>query len=133
MKSEVKMTTITEPTVKLKHTPGPWRFKKYCLDETTRDEMRKRGIEGDMLALSNDGQAAVMSDSGRIAAVDCRTEFKRGKGHLTECPEREANARLISLAPDMLEFILKYLDSESTTSDLDAEAKRIIESLTAHE
>ena len=125
------MTTITEPTAKLKHTPGPWRFKKYAATEASREKMKALGmnIEADQLAVGNDGEAYVMSETGRIAQVDCRMEFKRGKGHLTECPEREANARLIASAPDMLEFILKYLDSESTTAQLDAEAKRIIESL----
>lgn len=43
--------------------------------------------------------------------------------------EYEAHANLLAAAPELREFVWKYLDSESTTSDLDREAKRLLAKL----
>jgi hypothetical protein len=41
--------------------------------------------------------------------VDCQTPFKRGEGWQSECAVREANARLIAAAPDLLDAIKPLL------------------------
>jgi hypothetical protein len=70
-----------------KHTPGPWRIGQF--------------------GLTNDGESPILSDHADvlICAVTCQTPFKRGKGWRTECETREANARLIAAAPEMLEAL----------------------------
>jgi hypothetical protein len=106
-------------TLKTTYTPGPWVFKKYSLDTETRDRMRKLGMndEADQLAVSNEGQAYVMAEAGRVALVDCRVDFKRGKGYLTECSEREANAALIAAAPELLEACKMFDALEESCKD----------------
>lgn len=66
---------------KTKWTPGPWRVGT--------------------IGLTNDGGRPVLAESGRICVIDAQTEFKRGEGWKTECDEREANARLIAVAPEL--------------------------------
>jgi hypothetical protein len=68
-----------------KHTPGPWRVSS--------------------VGLTNDGKRAVTADDAGIAWVHPQTPFKRGDGWRHDCCEREANARLIAAAPDMLEAL----------------------------
>jgi hypothetical protein len=89
-----------------KHTPGPWVYNLYPYGDEEVEKRRSLGIEP-VRMLTNEGQAPIMGgpedDSRRIALVDCQVEYKRGKAHLTECAEREANARLIAAAPDLLE------------------------------
>jgi hypothetical protein len=70
----------------MKHTPGPWTVSKTNI-------------------LTNEGQRPVLQDRedpAHICFVTCQTDFKRGKGWQTECAERDANARLIASAPDLL-------------------------------
>lgn len=69
-------------------TPGPWGQSEI-------------GI------LTNEGGKPIMGPDGfgdfkRIALVDCQMRYKRGEGWKTDCPEREANARLIAAAPELL-------------------------------
>jgi len=37
-----------------------------------------------------------------VCKVLCHVDVKRGKGHLTQCDIRDANARLIASAPELL-------------------------------
>lgn len=84
-----------------KHTPGPWSCKFFHGTPEDLEQMKKFGMKP-VLALTNDGSRYVMAESGRVALVDCQTEYKRGKGHETECATRDANALLIAAAPDLL-------------------------------
>lgn len=70
-----------------KHTPGPWTV-------------------GTMV--NNDGGVSIVSDEDRVCSVDAIGDFPRGKGWKHEDAERDANARLIAAAPDLLEA-LRYL------------------------
>jgi len=46
----------------------------------------------------------------RVALVDCQSEYKRGQGWCAPCAIREANAALISAAPDLLAALKALLD-----------------------
>lgn len=83
------------------HTPGPWSFREFHQDEAEIHEMRALGLEP-IPALTNQGERSIMASSGRVGLVDCQTKFKRGKGYKSECAERDANARLIAAAPELL-------------------------------
>lgn len=72
------------------HTPGPWTVGMF---------------------LTNGGQKPVVSADRRIALADSQTDFERGQGWQHECAEREANARLIAAAPDMLAILQRLRDS----------------------
>lgn len=84
------------------YTPRPWSFGKFA---------------------TNDGQRAVMAgsepDRKRVALVDCQTEHKRGKGYDVNCPEREANARLISAAPEMHQWLTAHYALEEGPGQTD--------------
>lgn len=87
--------------VEAKFTPGPWRVA----------QMHAQTGMG-----MNDGAWAVSApeaDDGmgkRIALVDCQTDYKRGQGYKTQCPERDANAALIAAAPDLFDALTKIVD-----------------------
>ena len=85
----------------MSHTPGPWEYNKFSQSAEDLEAMAKFGIKPTML-LTNEGQAIVMAGDDRVALVDCHTPYKRGQGYKTECEIREANARLIAAAPDLL-------------------------------
>ena len=91
-----------------KYTPGPWEFVVYGLKAEMIEQQRAAGIEPTRV-LTNEGQAVVMAREGddreRVALVDCQSDYKRGKGHVAECAERDANAHLIAAAPDLLEVL----------------------------
>jgi hypothetical protein len=67
-------------------TPGPWRIGH---------------------GLTNDGQRYVMAGPSdepvRVALIDRRSPYKRGRGYDGDCTERDANARLIAASPALLE------------------------------
>jgi hypothetical protein len=86
------------------HTPGPWRTA----------DMHKHGL------YMNDGAASVVqADEAaeedepiqHIAFVSCHADYKRGTGHKAQCEARDANARLIAAAPDLLEALKAVMEA----------------------
>lgn len=75
--------------------------------------------------LTNSGQLAVMADANRICLVDCQTPFKRSRGHLADCAERDAYAQLIASSPRLLRA-LKRLARSAQPSEVLMEAMRAI-------
>lgn len=94
----------TEPT------PGPWEFRFFSLSDEDVEEARRLGLQPPRL-LGNDGSVNVTAGSGEdrkpIARVECQTRYKRGEGYRTECAERDANARLIAAARELLEAAVR--------------------------
>ena len=94
------------------HTKGPWEFAIYGLEPEMIEKQRQAGIEP-IRTLTNEGQAPIMGggddDRRRVALVDCQADYKRGQGYKAECAERDANARLIAAAPDLLEVSERML------------------------
>src|SRR5215470_1452919 len=111
-------------------TPGPWEFVLYGHTPEMLEKMRQVGMEPPR-ALTNEGQASVMGGLGDdrrlVALVECQAEYKRGQGHTAECAERDANARLIAIAPALYAYVKAKAD------DGDAEAVRILDGLIIYE
>jgi len=101
-------------------TEGSWEFTIYGLPAGMIEEQRKLGIEPTRI-LSNDGAATIMGgpedDRRPVARVECHAPFKRGQGHKSVCAERDANARLIAAAPDLLEACEAFAAFERHTPD----------------
>lgn len=97
-KKNVKPTTPAA-----RPTPGPWHMPIYAASPADVERQRKAGLTPAQ-ALMNDGSRFIMAGTGqdmkRVALVDCQTDFKRGKGHLMDCAERDANGRVIAKAPE---------------------------------
>jgi hypothetical protein len=91
------------------HTSGPWQFREYSLSDEMLAEARAAGIEP-IRFINNDGSVPITANDSRICVVDCQAEFKRNTGHRAECAERDANARLIAAAPDLLAALKKCLN-----------------------
>ena len=98
----MKGNTMAETT---KHTPGPWRFNPFCGTEADRKQAESFGI-APVHNCGNNGERYVSSEHGRIALVDSQiVRAKRGKNATPyDAPDaaRDANARLIAAAPDLL-------------------------------
>jgi hypothetical protein len=111
-----------------KHTPGPWVFEPYPYPEEEVEKRRNLGMEP-IRMLTNEGQAPIMGgsreeeDRRRVAVVDCQADYKRGQGYKSECEERDANARLIALAPTMYEYVKAKAEAGDT------EAARILDGM----
>ena len=89
-------------------TPGTWEFKPFAFTDEVQKQMEAVGIKPTR-AIGNDGGVSVMTTDGDdrklIATVASQTEFKRGKGHEVDCPERDTNARAIAEVPAMIEAL----------------------------
>jgi len=100
------------------YTPGPWDYSPYVGTPEEIEQARKHGMEP-IRMLSNDGQATVMAGAGDdhkpVARIECQIRYKRGQGHATDCAERDANARLIAAAPQLLEATQLFLAAFSGT------------------
>ena len=88
----------------VKHTPGPWKFREYAQTDEMLAEARSLGLEPTRY-INNDGSVPVSAAETGICTVSCQTPFRRGSGHRAECDERDANARLIAAAPELLEAL----------------------------
>lgn len=88
----------------MSHTP--WSYRKFAQSDEDLAQIKKMQQGGmdikPTFLVTNEGQAVVMQGDKRIACVDMHADYKRGERHKTECPERDANARLIAAAPDLL-------------------------------
>jgi len=88
-----------------KHTPGPWAWRnKYFRDELQIKQGREIGIEPTQ-CLTNDGATAVMAGDRRVALVDLQANIKKRYWSTADDPERDANARLIAAAPELVEAL----------------------------
>lgn len=95
-------------------TPGPWRFNPYMgIDDKLLNEARAAGVPVFKFR-HNDGSVNVSAgtddESVNIAHVQCLSDFKRGQGHKAECETRDANAHLISAAPELYEALKAMVD-----------------------
>jgi len=85
-----------------KHTPAPWTWNKYFGGELQVKQGREIGIEPTQ-CLTNDGATAVMAGDRRVALVDLQANIKKRYWSTADDPERDANARLIAAAPELVE------------------------------
>lgn len=79
-----------------KHTPAPWRF---ALNHDGKPWLLNSGYA--IVAFGAEGS----EDGGQICEVSIQSKPKRGEGWKHNCPVRDANARLIAAAPDLLEAL----------------------------
>jgi len=84
------------------HTPGPWEWSKYAGGKEQAERARAVGLEPTR-SLTNDGDTPVMGDDGLVASVALRDySVKKSQRWQADDEERDANARLIAAAPDLL-------------------------------
>lgn len=102
-----------------------WIYQKYIQSDKEIAEIKKLGLDP-VRNLTNDGMAKVLDADGYlIALVACRSTFKRGQGHLSECSERDANARSIADSQMTTWCLKQIIDSLPAKRDwLDPEVER---------
>ena len=87
----------------MKHTQGPWEFKNGS------------DIFGPLGGDSGDGVKADHNDGWMVAEVGCYSAFVDGEFVQMGREVREANAKLIAAAPELLEaleLLIKWFDAE---------------------
>lgn len=101
---------------KAKHTPGPWIFRKWTQTAEEIELMRKHGMEPTPNQ-TNDGKVFVShvnedpEGNTGICLVHAKTRAKkRADQWRHQCAERDANARLIAAAPELLEGLECIVD-----------------------
>jgi hypothetical protein len=103
-------------------TPGPWEFRQWMHTAEDLAEIRQHEAAGlpihPVPCVMNNGERVIMSSAGRVALVDCQTPVKRGQGNHAECAERDANARLIAAAPDLLAALKRLCTQFPTDADM---------------
>jgi hypothetical protein len=84
------------------HTPGPWLYRPILGEPEDIEKMREFGMEP-VQAMTNEGQRYVMAPDKRVCLVDMQCEgVKRNERHKSVDAERDAIARLIAAAPELL-------------------------------
>jgi hypothetical protein len=84
------------------HTPGPWTFRPFMGGDEHIAQLASVDLKPTK-ALTNEGQRYVMAAESRVALVDMQAEVKKTERWHADDAERDANARLIAAAPDLLE------------------------------
>lgn len=78
-----------------KHTKEPWKIAN----------LHKQGL------YTNGGAINISAEDGLVCSVDLRAKVKRGQEYNAKDPERDANAAIISAAPDLLASLKDIVDS----------------------
>jgi hypothetical protein len=110
-----------------KGTKGPWDTRKlFEKPELINDDQNNRFWH------CNEISVVDPSDNGRIICnVNYMTDtINMGWGHNNDLTKWEANALLISKAPEMLEMLERIVQSELTPLQIRKECKNLIKSAT---
>ena len=84
------------------HSTGPWKFERLAGAEELARLRKQTLAEHEGYFRENNGDWVVTSEDERIASVTFQGQAKRGQGYAAPDPRGQANARLISAAPELL-------------------------------